>query len=318
MKGKIEFIVKMWDPSENQNSEKIEAATANQALMLAMSKPLNARYIHFGLVGRDGNVHVWRHRNGVPRVRPGGMHSLATPLETARTKEGPRPRSQSAPAVSKVIAAPIVMAPLSIEVLTEMVMTRALPQMPATEAFMARAIGDKLPLDHRHEWTPAIWPHVISRLRTAGVLIKMGNRPAYMRNPEYVSKKMVREEEPAPPAIPVVNGHGTAPAVPAQPSAAPEIALPPKSPDLGQLILTPDDKIDALLMMMRVLLSDTRERESKFKALTDRIMDALLLVDGIRTELESIMKAEAQLPARAGEIIAGLRRSAVVQPKLSS
>lgn len=321
MKGKLDFKIRMWDASLNRCEETYPATTLNQALMIAMSAPANEKYLHFGLVGRDGGCHVWKHRRGAPHINPERMaastHALTATAPTVRPKDAKArdPRILSEP------TKPIVIETVSVEKLTEITMQSALPQLPARDAFTAREIGTKLPHENQHQWTPEVWPHVISRLRSSGVLLKLGTRHAYMRNPEHVGKKLVIDEDP-PATVARTNGHGAAPAVPeavATPlaAAAPEPLVAEPVPDLPPL-LSIDDKIEGILTFTQALLSDTRQREQTFKSIADRIVDianvvegALQSLDQIRADLKRAVQAEAALPTRATELVTKWRRTPV-------
>jgi hypothetical protein len=315
---KIVFTVRMWDPDGHQTEDKFPAATANQALMRAISEPKYGRYIHFGLVGRDRNCHVWKHRYGHPNINPErtpiGELASRTPDKRATQRNETRAFDVSG---STMADAPVVHEHLSIEKLADITMQRALPQLSATEPFTARAIGLKLPRENQHQWTPEVWTHVVSRLRAKGVLLKLGAKHQYVRNPNHVGVKMVDDETPA--AVSVGHGNGAIPEAVAAPAAEPAPVAQPAPPtpsrfDLGTTLLTTDDKIEGILLLTQALLLDTNARKQTFMGLADRVMNVLqstetLLetIDKIREDVQRAMQEEAALPTRAAELVTKLR-----------
>lgn len=319
MRRKPGFAVRMYDASRNRCEVDIAAASDNQALMLAMSEPRNELYIHFGLIGADGNCHKWIHRAGAPRINPermGGMRERdTTPVKPVRPQDAsaPDPKILHSPTTPIVVTKATLSA--IVDKLSEVAMTRALPQLSSTDTFTARSLGEKLPLAHQPQWTALVWPKVISRMIEVGAVTKAHHKN-YRRVHGFVFTPTPADDAPV---IAPSNGNGAHPPANPEARAAPQVVVAsqiPSTPDLEERMLTADDKVEAVLLLIKAVLLDNRHRQQSFKALADRLVDAMALVDGIRTDLESMMKAESELPMRAGEIITQLRRPplSTVQP----
>lgn len=288
---KLEFSIRGYDASGNQVPLKVEARSKEQALLVAMSDPLNARYVRFGLVGADGNCHTWRTREGYERRRPEGLGTFASTLQQAR---GRIPR-RDPPPVSSETAGPLV---VSVSEMVDVVKKRALPQM-SPDPFKVQDIRSYIPEPYRQNWLPSVWPAVMNKLRAEGILLKKGHF-LYARNPEWISKKLI-EDEPAEEAAPViVNGHSNGHAIDAPP--APVVSPPIETPTLEE-----GDKVDLFLVVAGQILLDRRAKKAKLSALQDRLVECFANLDSIRGELETVMKEDEVAPQQFAELMRAVR-----------
>lgn len=297
MNKKLTFRIRMYDKDDNQCPTTIEAHSAEQALTLVQGMPGNERFIAFGLVGEDGNCHKWKYRAGAPRRRPGGLGTFASTLQHARPVPV-APRKEAAPPSGPVV--------ISVAEMFEVVKKRALPQMSPADTFQVKDITKYIPEPYRANWLPTVWPAVMKRLINEGVLLKPGHFN-YLRNPDWINRKLVDDE----PAVAAPNGHvngqtnGHDIAPIAQPAAAPAITVhaEPEVPTL-----TPQDKIDATLILLRRLVVDDRAKKEKIRALGDRLVDVLGMLDGIRGDLDTLMKAEEAVPLKVDSLLSSVRQ----------
>jgi len=302
MNKKLSFRIRMYDKDDNQCPALIEAHSADQALTLVQGMPGNERFVAFGLVGEDGNCHKWKYRAGVPRRRPGGLGTFASTLQHARAVPPPAPRKAVEPPSGPVV--------ISLAEMYEVVKKRALPQMSPAETFQVKDITKYIPEPYRANWLPTVWPAVMKRLINEGVLLKPGHFN-YLRNPEWINRKLV-EEEPAVAAAVAPNGHmnGHTNGHDVAPIAQPEAAPPPimvRSEPEPEPTLTPDDKIDATLLLLRRLVVDDRAKKEKIRALGDRLLDVLGMLDTIRDDLDTLMKAEEAVPLKVDALLTSVR-----------
>lgn len=308
MTRKREFGVRMFDPKNNRSEEKYEAASARQALLIALSDPRNQRYVDFGIVGDDGQCHMWEHRQGTPRS-PRGRVGRFRDDAAIREQMG----RSSTPTMDPSVLSPPPHRPTITTVspaqLTEVFKSRVIPQLSKMDAFNARELGERLPIAYRAQWIQPVWQKVLPRLLKDGALVKADHKN-YRRAAEFVPPRAQEEEVEAtvvPPANGASNGHAQDVASPPPEIAATSIPAQPVPVQSPIRLLTADERVDAVLLVTTAVLTDTVERRAKWKEFSDRIMGALETIEGIRTEVDAFIKAEESVPTRLVELLSQLR-----------
>lgn len=299
--GNRTFNIRMFTESDRMRPTAVNAASAHQALMIAMSDPQNNHYNKFGLVGEDDNCHMWQFRPGTPRRRPRGLGIMAASLQEARGRSAPVVvTKQPEPAQP---TGPVIIS-YSPKELTDVVMKNVLPQISPKQAFKTEDIGRLLPVQYATSWTRSqnVRSAVLVRLRDLGVITKYSHFE-YMRAPEFVDKKLI-EDVPAP-APKVKNGHPPETAV---------ITPPPVTPAAPEPVFSPEEKVDAVLLMIRALMSADQQKKAKLDALADRLIEVTTVIDSIRGELDSLIKGEQQAPMRFRELLDSMRKGSPMSP----
>jgi len=317
--NKLEFDIRMYTRADHMCPTRVAAASAQQALMLAMSDPHNERYDKFGLVGEDNNCHTWQFRPGTPRKRPRGFGTFASSIQDARGRTPVVVTKQEAPPPPK---GPII---VSSKELADIVMKHVLPQLSPKRPFRTDEIARLLPVQYASAWTRSqnVRSFVLVKLREAGVITKYSHFE-YLRAPEFVDKKLVVEEPQR-----TVNGNGHAPeaspalaaAPPAAPVAAPTPPPPPPETRAAQPVqpaLSPEQKVDAVLLTICAVMNDRSQYKAEVDALSEELINVMTQMDAIRAKLEALIKREQQAPMHFGELLNSLRRPASHAPPPSS
>lgn len=305
--NKLEFNIRMYTQSDRMCPSRVTAASGEQALILAMKDPQNNHYDKFGLVGRDNNCHVWEFRPGTPRRRPRGLGIFASSIQEARdrahiavTKQEPPP--EAPPPTGPVIA--------STKELADVVMKHVLPQLSPKRPFKTEEVARLLPVQYASAWTRSqnVRSSVLIKLKEKGVITKYSHFE-YMRAPEFVDRKLI-EEEVAPPEVANGNGKSHAPEGPAIEPPAPPPALAARPPEArpAQLPLSSDEKVDAVLLMIRAIMSDRSQYKAEIDALSEELLNVVTQMDSIRAKLEALIKREQSAPMRFGELLDSMRR----------
>jgi hypothetical protein len=309
--SQAEYNIRMWTGTDRMapNPARVIAASPEQAFKMAIRDPLNNHYDKFGLIGRDGNIHTYDYRPGTPRKRP-RVNPNAIALALQQAQEQAAAKRRASVVVTKEDPPPEPQGPViaSSRELADAIMKHVLPQMSPKRPFRADEIGPLLPVQYAPSWrkSPTVRSAVLVKLKERGVITKFSHFE-YMRAAEYVDKKLIEE----PPASPMSgNGH----AAPAAAIALPPTPPPPVAASAPQQPFTPEEKLDAVLFMMRAIMSDDRQKKAKLDALAERIIQLMTDADAIRADLDAVIKSEQQAPLRFGELLDNLRRTPPLTP----
>jgi hypothetical protein len=286
------------------------AASPEQAFKIVIRDPQNNHYDKFGLIGRDGNIHTWDYRPGTPRKRP-RVNAMAMALQQAQDVQA---RKRAPVVVTKEDDEPSTSGPViaSSKELTDVVLKHVLPQISPKRPFKTEEIGRLLPVQYAQAWTRSqnVRSAVLQKLREAGVITKYSFFE-YMRAPEFVDKKLIEEAPPPPPPPKTANGNGHAPEpVPVAPPPIPSPEVRATAPPLSA-----DDQVEAVLLMIRAVLSDRSQYKAEVDALSEELINVMTQLDGIRGKLDALIKREQKAPMLFGDLLDSLRRTSPLPPQ---
>lgn len=303
--SKLNFDIRMYTRGDHMCPTKVAAASAQQALMLAMSDPQNERYDKFGIVGEDNNCHTWQFRPGTPRKRPRGFGTFASSIQEARGRPAAvTVRKEEQPPPSGPIIA-------STKELADVILKHVLPQISPKRPFKTEEIARLLPVQYAHAWTRSqnVRSAVLQKLREANVITKYSFFE-YMRAPEFVDKKLI---EGAPP--PKANGNGHAVDTPVIATPPPLAAPPPETRPVSSATLSPEDKVEAVLLMIGAVMSDRSQYKAEVDALSEELLNVVTQLDAIRSKVEALVKREQQAPMKFRELLDNVRKASPLPPQ---
>lgn len=300
--NKLTFDIRMYTRSDHMCPTKVAAATAQQALMLAMSDPQNERYDKFGLVGEDNNCHTWLFRPGTPRKRPRGFGTFASSIQEARGRAAVTVRKEEPPPPP---SGPVI---ASTKELADVVLKHVLPQISPKRPFKTEEIARLLPVQYAHAWTRSqnVRSAVLQKLREANVITKYSFFE-YMRTAEFVDKKLIEEAPPPPPKA--VNGNGHAVDTPVIATPPPPATPPPETRLAPSVTLSPEDKVDAVLLMIGAVMTERSQYKAEVDALSEELLNIVTQLDAVRSKVEALVKREQQAPMKFRELLDNVRRA---------